>query len=466
MADKRVLMLSTSFPPDPIGRAERIGTRVKYLVRETDWEPVVVLPMGSERTRVEIGGTDVTVYRTPVDGSGDRDDPDVSNDSDSPDNADGESMGEPDGFLDALLHDPTSLRKIDRGPVAERAIRAFKTAFTPFPCPDTYAPYLPSLVRETRALLESEDIDLLYTMCYPFTFHLCGRILKSRTGVPWLAEFRDPWVTNPRIFDGEAGPINKRLERSTVGHADRVVYNYGIQVPENYFERTYPEHGEKIERIDCPGATGFDFEKLTPVDAREEPFTITYGGSFYGSRHTPEQFLEGFAAFLDDRSFETAPMVEFFGDWRPEFDAAVDRLGLGEYVETYDWVDPDAFFERIQRAHVALFIVRPYRGDEWNVPQKITDYLATETPILALCDPEWEAGRFVDQNDIGVVADPASVDDIERQLSVLYDRYTDDALETLTANQTLLDRVDSRRLAAAFGKSMDEAVAHAGRSAR
>jgi hypothetical protein len=331
--------------------------------------------------------------------------------------------------------------------------------------PDFYIAYAPGIYRDARRIVRAEQIDVVYTMCYPFSFHLVGLALKRTESPAWLAEFRDPWVTNPNHFDGEAGWLNKTLERRVVAGADQVVYNYGIQVPENYFTHTYPEYARKVRRMECPGSTGFDFEQaVAEPDGHGDTFRMIYGGSFYGDGHSPVSFLRGLGQFLrEEGADESRIRADFFGDWSPEYQTVLEEESLEGVVESHGWISPVEFEQELFAADAALFIVRPFPGDELNVPQKIVDYIATRSPMLVLADHDWEVSSFTRRHDLGVVADPSSPDEVATGFAELYDAFRTDTLDRFTYDEQLRELIDAETQARKFSEALDAAIDHADR---
>ena len=43
----------------------------------------------------------------------------------------------------------------------------------------------------------------------PATVHLVGATIALRQGVPWIADYRDPWSGNPGV---QRGPLRATLE--------------------------------------------------------------------------------------------------------------------------------------------------------------------------------------------------------------------------------------------------------------
>ncbi len=56
--------------------------------------------------------------------------------------------------------------------------------------------------------------DVMYSTSAPITAHLVAGIVKQLTGVPWVAEFRDPWLGNPvtTALEGRRTWFHRRLQ--------------------------------------------------------------------------------------------------------------------------------------------------------------------------------------------------------------------------------------------------------------
>lgn len=414
----RVLVLTTVFPPDNNGRATALKTRLKYLIRNYDWMPVVIVGHESfDRKTMAIEGEDIPVYRSVRTGNDDKD--------------------------NSVL---TTLNPL------KYQIHNWLT-------PDHYIVRMPNIIKKVKRVIDKEDIDTIYTMCYPFTFHLVGLVISRQRDVGWLAEFRDPWVTNPNHFDGDGGLLQQSLERWVVRNCDQIVYNYGIQVPENYFKETYAIPDEKVTMLDCPGSCGFDFETLLASSKEEDHFTIVYGGSFYGNGHSPEVFLHGLGKFVRCQDLDASDVtVDFYGDWSPNYNRISKEAGVDDIVHAHGWVDYNELLESLQKAHVALFIVRPFPGDELNVPQKIVDYVVTETPMLVLAGNDWEVSEFTRREEVGIVAEPDDSESVSSALDELYEVYKQDNLNAYTASDELLSRFDAQTQTQQFVHALDETL--------
>lgn len=413
---RTALLLTNTFHPDERGRAERLAARARHL-QERGWETVVhVWPERPTSQQVAVGDATFTVHRAH------------------------------DGDTVARARASTS-------PVTS----GMKRLANAVGFPDGYAPLLPRGVRHAGRLVAEHDVDVIDTMCYPFSGHLLGRYLMRRHDVGWVAEFRDPWLTNPMLDDSRLRRLHRRLERATVRRADAITYNYGVQIPDDHFVTSYGVDEADVHVLDCPGSTGFDFERFEDVDATvfEETFTVTYAGSFYGDDHTPEDLLAALGSVVERGGLAPDDLtVRFFGDWSEAYDVLAEQHGVEEHVVSHGWQPFRQIVGHLRGSDAALLKTIP--GDALNVPSKVVDYLAAETPIVAVTDPDSRTRDFVERHGVGVAAVHDDVEGISDAVMTIY-RHRDDR-GRFSVPTGLRRRIDADTQAAAFAAALDDAV--------
>ncbi len=130
------------------------------------------------------------------------------------------------------------------------------------------------------SLIEKTKPDVIYTTSSPNSTHILGLWIKRKYGLPWLADFRDPWSENLVIpyLPGYRW-LNKKLERSVLENADKVSC---VSAP--WLEDLYNNLGKDEEKFKLIH-NGFDEDDIKK--SRPEfspPFTITHMGSLYRDR--------------------------------------------------------------------------------------------------------------------------------------------------------------------------------------
>ncbi|MGD1049236.1 MAG: glycosyltransferase [Candidatus Krumholzibacteriaceae bacterium] len=302
-AMRKILMIINFFPPAGGGGVYRPLSFVKYLSR-LSWQVTVVTPRPGEFWISDPGlereiPSSVRVVRTA-------------------------SLS---GFrLLGAVRGGSAAGGSRRSSRAFGALRRFGELFL---IPDTYAGWVPFAARAARELCRRERFDVIYSTSPPDSSHLAARGVSRGFGIPWVADFRDPWIN--LYLREPPTPIHRalheRLERS-VSRADLVLVTTAAH--ERLLAEKYPSC--RIERI----ANGFDEEDFArdagapDAGARPAagPFTVTHCGMLTLGR-SAGPFLEGFAA-LKRRSPAAAAdiRVVFIGARESANEEWVRRLGL------------------------------------------------------------------------------------------------------------------------------------------
>lgn len=142
----------------------------------------------------------------------------------------------------------------------------------------------------SKKLLKAEKYDLIVTSGRPFIlFKLCDALHK-RFNVPWVADYRDPWSTDPWIKkNGILSRIDRFFEKKWVGSAEAII---------SVSEVLSREIGLFVNRQWFVVYNGFEkfYEKIK--NPAEEIFTIVHNGSLYNSQKI-EIFAEALKKFID-----------------------------------------------------------------------------------------------------------------------------------------------------------------------
>jgi hypothetical protein len=86
--------------------------------------------------------------------------------------------------------------------------------------PDAQVGWYPFALRAARQAMVKTRYDAIFSSSVPITAHLVAHRLQRASGVPWVAEFRDPWADAGE----EAGRHRRqRLELTLLGGAHTVV---------------------------------------------------------------------------------------------------------------------------------------------------------------------------------------------------------------------------------------------------
>lgn len=322
-------------------------------------------------------------------------------------------------------------------------------------------------VRECLALAAREEVDVLNSVNSPPHMHVVALVVNLLTGVPWLAEFRDPLASHVDVDpDAPIAKVRAVIERLVVDRADHVAWHDGIQVPDDYFERRYPHvPDEKVTKLPYFSYDPRAFEGVEPVEYDE--FTVTYAGSFYEGWIEPDPFLAGLARYLEGSGDAGGASeagegegddlrVQFYGDWWDRHDRVARELGVRDHLDVHGFVVHEEVVPVLTGSDALLFVGGSDPRNALNVPSKIADYVAARRPILAVVDPSFRVADVIRDLELGIVVPPddpdAIADALGRLRSGAYEYDPDPAAVELFDRErkverfaALLDAVAERR---------------------
>ena len=270
-----------------------------------------------------------------------------------------------------------------------------------FLIPDDQRGWVPFATRCALRLHQAKPFDAVVATAGPYSTLLVGQALKRRAGIPFVADFRDEWTTNPylagRYPTSWHRNYNRTLEAGILQDADRVV---SVSRPWlDAIRGLAPDQPEAKFRVHENGYDGAHFEGA--VSKASAKFRVLYTGTFYGHR-SPKAFLEA-ARLVTAKNL--IPASDFEIVFMGHGSASAIGDGFGSIVRA---VPHRPFHEALREmsAAAALLLVVPKEGGPGNHTGKIFDYLAAARPILCLAPEPNVAAALVRESRSGVVAPP------------------------------------------------------------
>ncbi|MBI5837405.1 MAG: glycosyltransferase [Candidatus Eisenbacteria bacterium] len=268
--------------------------------------------------------------------------------------------------------------------------------------PDTYLRWRKPAVRAGLERLRRGDVRALYSTSPPDTDHMVALDLKRATGLPWVADFRDPWIGLGYFRPLTPWHRAAHLERlrAVLSNADRVLT--ATDGTRAFLEAALPSAAPRITVIPN-GYEEEEWREVTP--ARFDRFTVVHAGRISAGR-TLAPFLDGLQRFLAaDPSRAARTQVLLYGPHDSPQAGLVERRGLGEVVRFVGQRPHREVLEAEAGAHALLLLKHLSGRFRELVPGKLYEYLASGRPVLAVV-PEGPAAELVRTMGCGWVAAP------------------------------------------------------------
>lgn len=269
--------------------------------------------------------------------------------------------------------------------------------------PDPRVFWVKPAVKVLQDLIAANGIDVVITTGPPHSMHLIGMKLKKKTGVKWVADFRDPWTTwdlmDSFYLSKLARNRHKKLEKEVLQTADAVV-----SVSKNFAADLIASGGRHVEVI----TNGFDEDEFK--DAPEEKpseFIIRHIGVVDELRD-PRPFLRALKELAEEGN---SYKMEFIGNVNETLKEEVqDDDVLSELVSFRPYMPHAEVVKLYRESAVLLLLSSDYRNAPGHVPGKLFEYLASGRPILASGSANGDAAGIIRDAGAGVACDSNDVE--------------------------------------------------------
>ena len=289
--------------------------------------------------------------------------------------------------------------------------------------PDAQKGWIDYAVEEGKKIIRKNNIDIIYTTSSPYTSHLIGLKLSKDLNVKWIADFRDPWASNPFVdyyFIIQA--INNNLESKVVKRADRIV-SVSKPIIDDFIMR-YPNEKEKKFVVIPNGYDEEDFKNLDlSLSNDNKKFKILYSGTLYGKR-SPEKILSVIDKLIESNLINKDKIeIKFIGEIGSEFKNILNGFSnkFPDILKYTDYMPHSESLIELANANALLLIIDEGRGSEGIYTGKIFEYIRTGKPIIAIV-PEGVARDLVLDTKTGYTAYPSKFSEIE---NIVYMAYSD-----------------------------------------
>jgi glycosyltransferase involved in cell wall biosynthesis len=240
---------------------------------------------------------------------------------------------------------------------------------------------------QAKKLLKKSGFDILYTTGPPFSLLMGGLWLKREkwNETPWVAEFRDPWTLAPYL--SIHGANHRRVARETEDDLMRLADKVVMVTPSfaKMMRAKYPGNAVKVECV----PNGFDEEDFRhlPVkgDSHNEKLTIAAAGTVFG-RYNMDEFLKGLIELKrNEPGYYEKISVKFQGlpDYR--LNRFIIENNLNDRCSSRGFVPHARNIRDLWTSDLLVLPLADVENSEGHIPSRTYEYLASGTPVLAIC---------------------------------------------------------------------------------
>lgn len=279
--------------------------------------------------------------------------------------------------------------------------------------PDRWCTWALGAVPAGLRLIRRFRPDVIWST-YPIaTAHVIAHYLHRLTGIPLVADFRDPMAQDGYPADPKTHRSFERIECSVVRDATRVVFvsPSAQAVYQARYPSVPPERFALIEN-------GYDEESFIEAERGLERtplnpgcFTLLHSGIVYPSERDPTALFEALGRMKRDGRVNADKLrlrfrAPIHGDLLQRLAA---QSNTSDLVEVLPPIPYALALQEMLRAD-GLLVMQGANCNE-QIPAKLYEYFRAHRPILGLADPSGDTGKVM--RDAGV-AHAVKLEDVDQ----------------------------------------------------
>lgn len=285
--------------------------------------------------------------------------------------------------------------------------------------PDRWASWWLGGVYAGLKAIREKNIDLIWST-YPIaTSHMIAATLAKKSGLPWVADFRDPMVGNPsNQFSELRRKFVERFEARIMNEASCCIFT--TERAAEKYRKNYPFAASKCHVIENGyDETAFVGAKPSRYGVPNENLFLLHSGVIYPGDRDPTAFFRAIAELIGSGDLDRATLRIRFrapahGD---DVMAIAQAQGVADVIE----IAPPVPYRDAIAEILAADLLLVFQGSTFNaqIPAKIYEYLRAARPIFGVVDTSGDTATRLRQFSATAVASITEHAEIGCQLKAM-----------------------------------------------
>lgn len=314
--------------------------------------------------------------------------------------------------------------------------------------PDPRVMWVRPSVRFLKEYLKTHPVDAIVTTGPPQSMHLIGLGLSKATGLPWLADFRDPWTK--MFYFKHLGLTEKsekkhhKLEKAVLDGATKVIA-VSPMVQNDFKAMT----STPVELI----TNGYDEDDFNHPFVFDENFNITHTGLFAADGNPDVLWKVLGEKCLKDNEFRSALKIRLVGKTDKEIIDSIKAAGLEPNLRNLGYQSHEVAVKEQRNSSVLILPLRKEPEYEAVLPGKLFEYLASRRPILGIGQSDGAMANVVRDTGTGVVYNWDDEKKIRTYIDFCWDEFKQGDLKDIYSDISMYSR---RRLTKRLASLLNE----------
>ncbi len=249
--------------------------------------------------------------------------------------------------------------------------------------PDRWWSWALTAVGKGRKLIRQYQPDVLWSTYPAITAHFIAWRLHRHSGLPWVADYRDPMQShyddNARQYSGVA----RWIEKQTVNCAEKLVFT--TAEASLLYQTLYPQQpATRFATIQngYDEASFNDLPNVTPLP--QDKLVLLHSGSVYANGRDPSLLFDALGRLKQQGIVNAENFLLVFRGQKNDrlYRTKLEQLDITELVSFRAGIPYLESLAEMQTAGALLIIQGPLFSNQ--IPGKVFDCLRVGKPILAL----------------------------------------------------------------------------------
>jgi len=285
--------------------------------------------------------------------------------------------------------------------------------------PDRWRAWALGAIPAGLRLIRRYRPDVIWST-YPIaTAHLVAQRLQQLTGLPLVADFRDPMAQDGYPADPRTWRAFERIERGIAQCASQLVF-VTPSARDTYRTRYASLPSERFALIE----NGYDEEsfvaaeqEFVPAPLNDGRLTLLHSGVVYPSERDPRALFEALGRLRRAGRIDPATLRLRFR--APVHAELLQQLAAQSQTSELIEILPAVPYRDALREMLCADALLVMQGANCNeqIPAKLYEYFRARRPILGLADPQGDTGRALHAAGVAQIAKLEDADAVERALA-------------------------------------------------
>jgi glycosyltransferase involved in cell wall biosynthesis len=399
---KRVLIITYYWPPSGGAGVQRWLKTVKYL-REFGWEPIIYTPENPEVPVLDESLSNdilpgIEIVRRPI--------------------------WEPYSYYKKLVG-LSDEDKINSGFLTEKKKPGFTENISVWIrgnlfIPDARKYWIRPSIKFLNLYLKKNRVDAIVSSGPPHSMHLIAKEIQKKTGIPWLADFRDPWTGidfyHQLKLSRWADRKHHQLEKEILFSAN------AVSVVSQQMEVDFRHILNRSYSVITNGYDDADFQPFS-TSLLDKKFSIAHIGSLGPTRNPLVLWKVLSDLVKENKEFASNLEIKLVGKIDVSVSNSLQQAGIAEYANKIEYLPHDQVLEVMQKSQVLLLVINQTPNSRGILTGKIFEYLAAQRPILCIGPKDGDAAKVLLETGLGSTFGFEDSDNLHVTLSRIYESF-------------------------------------------